>query len=111
MNSELSNLQFIQSESLSDLKTSDLTNQVRTKPKVTRVLRWFEKEGENLVGETTITNVNLECLQKLFGISSDNPMYDCYLVESFEQINYLQKIVDFELDLNSYNYFVECDQV
>ena len=59
------------------------------------------------MGELKITNIDLEHLQKLFGISSDNPMYDCYLVESSEQINYLQDILNFEVDLNSYEYFVE----
>jgi hypothetical protein len=83
--------------------------QEMSKPKIERVLRWFEKEGDELVGEKVISNVNLEHLQKLFGIDSENPMYDCYLVESAEQMNYLQNLLNFELDTESYDYFIECD--
>lgn len=80
-----------------------------SKPIVNRVLRWFEKEGDDLVGEKIINNISLEYLQKLFGINSENPMYDCYPVESAEQINYLQNLLNFELDTKSYDYFIECD--
>jgi hypothetical protein len=79
-------------------------------PKIDRVLRWFEKEGNNFVGETIIDNVSLEHLQKLFEVDSENPMYDCYPVESAEQINYLQNLLDFELNTKSYAYFIECDR-
>ncbi len=80
-----------------------------SKPIVNRVLRWFEKEGDDLVGEKVITNISLEHLQKLFEIDSENPMYDCYLLESIEQINYLQNLLNSELDTKSYDYFIECD--
>ena len=63
-----------------------------------------------MVGEKVIPNFNLEHLQKLFGIDLGNPMYDCYLVEFTEQINYLQNLLDFELDTKSYDYFIECDR-
>lgn len=88
----------------------DKTQEI-SKPKINRVLRWFEKEGDELVGEKVIPNFNLEHLQKLFGIDSENPMYDCYLVEFAEQINYLQNILNFELNTKSYDYLVECDMV
>lgn len=89
---------------------SDRTKEV-SKPKIKRVLRWFEKEGDDLVGENAIDNVNLEHLQKLFKIESKNPMYDCYPVESLEQINYLQSLLDCKLDTKSYDYLVECDLI
>ena len=101
INSKLSNKQIIDT-------VSDQTQKI-SKPKIDRVLRWFEKEGDDLVGEKVITNISLESLQKLFGIDSENPMYDCYLVESAEQINYLQNILNSELDTKSYDYFIECD--
>ena len=78
--------------------------------KINRVLRWFEKEEDDLVGEKVINNVNLEHLQKLFKIDPENLMYDCYSVESLEQINYLQSLLDFKLDTKSYDYFIECDR-
>lgn len=82
-----------------------------SKPTVNRVLRWFKKEGDDLVGEKIISNVNLEHLQKLFGIDSENLMYDCYPVESAEQLSYLQNLLNFKLDIKFYDYFVECDMV
>jgi hypothetical protein len=85
-------------------------NQEISKPKIDRVLRWFEKEGDELVGEKIIYNANLEHLQRLFEIDSENPMYDCYLVESAEQMNYLRNLLNLELDTESYDYFIECDR-
>jgi hypothetical protein len=81
-----------------------------SRPKIDRVLRWFEKGGDDLVGEKAINNVNLEHLQKLFKIEPENPMYDCYSVESLEQINYLQSLLNFKLNRKSYDYFIECDR-
>jgi hypothetical protein len=82
-----------------------------SRPRIDRVLRWFEKEEDNLVGETAIKNVNLAHLQKLLKIDPKNPIYDCYSVESHEQINYLQSLLNFELDTKSYEYLLECDMV
>jgi hypothetical protein len=108
MNPELSNKQYTE-ESLLNSTAVSAVNQRASEPKVERVLRWFEKKGNNLVGEKIITSISLEDLQKLFGISSENPMYDCYSVESSEQIDYLQNLLNFEFDTKSYEYFVECD--
>ncbi len=80
-------------------------------PKVERLLRWFEKEGNNLVGEKFLDDVKLEHLQKIFGIHPENSMYDCYPVESSEQIEYFQKLLNCKIEPQSYEYFVECDAV
>jgi hypothetical protein len=102
------NLRFLTNSELPNKKDKAYKT---PKPIVNRVLRWFEKEGDDLVGEKVINNISLEYLQKLFGIDSENPMYDCYLLESAEQINYLQNLLNFELDTKSYDYFIECDRV
>lgn len=104
INPKLSNEQQI-------IDTFSNETQKTSKPKINRVLRWFEKEGDDLVGEKIIANVNLKYLQELFKIDSKNPMYDCYLVESVEQVNYLQNLLNFELDTKSYDYLVECDMI
>ena len=101
------NLGFLTNSELPNKKNK--TTKV-SKPVVNRVLRWFKKEGDDLVGEKTINNINLEHLQKLFEINSENPMYDCYLLKSTEQINYLQSLLNFKLDTKSYDYFIECDR-
>jgi hypothetical protein len=102
INPKLSNEQIIDTHSAQTQRVS--------RPKINRVLRWFEKEEDNLVGEKTIDNVSLEYLQKLFEVDSENPMYDCYPIESSEQIDYLQNLLNFELDTKSYDYFIECDR-
>ncbi len=106
--------EFLINPNLSTEQTVDtFSNKTQriSKPKIERVLRWFKKEEDDLVGEKNISNINLKHLQKLFGIDSENPMYDCYLVEFAEQINYLQNILNFELNTKSYDYLVECDMV
>ena len=102
------NLGFVTNSELSNKNNKTYK---ASKLKVNRVLRWFNREGDDLVGEKIISNLNLEHLQKLFGIDLENPMYDCYPVESAQQINYFQNLLNLELDTKSYDYFVECDRI
>lgn len=107
MSSGMSKQQFIGEVSPSN--TVDTIDAKTSEPKVERVLRWFEKKESNLVGEKVLDNIKIEQLQHLFKISPDNPMYDCYPVETSEQIEYFQKLLNFQLDPQSYEYFIECD--
>lgn len=77
---------------------------------IVRVLRWYEKSGDRLVGETPLPQLPLAELQMLFGESEDNPMYDCYPVQAAQALK-LQPTIAKKLDLASYNYFLECDAV
>lgn len=76
---------------------------------VQRFLRWFEKEGENLVGETLLNDVNIQELQTLFNLESNNPMYDCYLLENQQQFDYLQNKLNISLNNELYDYYLETD--
>ncbi|MEO0927915.1 MAG: hypothetical protein AAFY63_18805 [Cyanobacteria bacterium J06643_13] len=108
------NFEFLFNPKLSDRKAKNAVpnqTQVASEPRINRVLRWFEKEGDSLVGEIVVNNINIEHLQKLFKVDSKNPMYDCYLVETSEQINYLESLLNFKLDTDSYEYLIECDLV
>lgn len=79
--------------------------------KIKRVLRWYSKLGDSLIGECWLRNVYLDKLRELFGQATDDPMYDAYPV-SKEQIEYLQKYcIDHQIDLNAYDYFVESYEV
>ena len=53
------------------------------KPQVVRVLRWHEKNGDDLVGEQVL-NLDLLWLQKLFGESRDSLMFECYPVSRMQ---------------------------
>ncbi len=86
-------------------------NTIEQLPAVQRFVRWYEKSCCDFVGETVLNNIQISQLQKLFEIASDNPMYDCYLVSSPEQINYLQRILNCQFNIHDYEYFLECDAI
>ncbi|MFN6563322.1 MAG: hypothetical protein RMY28_026495 [Nostoc sp. ChiSLP01] len=81
------------------------------KPLVQRVLRWYAKDGSDFVGEKVLHNVNLQNLQHLFRIGLDNPMYECYPIDSFEQENYVEQTFNLKLNTEAYDYFMECDAI
>lgn len=81
----------------------------KPKQQVIRVLRWYKKDGDALVGEQVL-NLNLRSLQKLFGESRDSLMFECYPVSRM-QARYLQRRLRRSFDLDSYAYFLECDAV
>jgi len=81
------------------------------KPLVQRVVRWYAKYGSDFVGENVLNNVNLANLQKIFRVESNNPMYECYPIESFEQKSYLQNKFNFNFNTEEYDYFMECDPI
>jgi len=83
------------------------TSSPKPKHQVIRVLRWYEKSSDALVGEQVL-NLDLHRLQKLFGESADSLMFECYPVSRI-QARYLQKRLKRLFDLGSYAYFLECD--
>jgi len=76
--------------------------------KVIRVLRWYEKDGDALIGERLLNNINLSELQKLFGEPKDNLMFECYPINQL-QATFLQRRLKQSFDFRSYAYFLECD--
>ncbi|MCB1682694.1 MAG: hypothetical protein H6858_04715 [Rhodospirillales bacterium] len=80
--------------------------------KVVRLIRYFEKEGDDLVGEISLPQdkLNLGELQKLFHIPSENPMYDCYRITN-QNVKFFQNLIRHEFDFEKYEYFFECDAV
>jgi len=76
-------------------------------PRVSWMLHAYQKEGDALVDEWPLPGINAATLQDLFEQSQDNPMYDGYLVGE-AQAGHLQAYVDHTIDLQAYDYFVEC---
>ncbi|WP_333427463.1 DUF7683 domain-containing protein [Microcoleus sp. F4-D5] len=81
------------------------------KPVVQRVVRWYAKCGNDFIGEKVLDNVNLSYLKKLFRVESNNPMYECYPIEYCEHKNYLEKAFNLKINLELYDYFIECDAI
>jgi hypothetical protein len=79
-------------------------------PPVTRWLRWFELEGDNLVGEVPILGASLSELQVIFGAPTDSPMFDSYQVGS-QNIERVRALVAEPIDLARFAYFVEADAI
>lgn len=77
--------------------------------KIKRVVRWFNKKSDALVGEVELINFELTKLQKLFYVSENNPMYDCYPVKTEEQILYIRAKTKYSIDVTTHDYFLECE--
>lgn len=74
------------------------------------MLRWYEKSGDQLVGEAVLKALKLPELQMLFQEPADNFMLDSYLV-SVAQVEQLQSKIGEPIDLSAYDYYLECDAV
>jgi hypothetical protein len=74
---------------------------------VVRTLSYYPKGRDFLAGEYPLNGVDVGDLRTLFGIDSGNPMFDVYPVGP-EQVTFLQKVLHRELDLETFDYFVEC---
>jgi hypothetical protein len=79
-------------------------------PKILRSLTWFDKRNDEWVGEVRLRRVSLRQLQSLFRVASNNPMYDCFKVES-AHIPTIEKWTGLPLDLKKYDYFVEASTI
>ena len=72
---------------------------------VRRILRWYKKDGDGLVGEQVL-NLDLRWLQKLFGEPRDSLMFECYPVSKM-QARRLSKRIEYLFNLDFYDYFLE----
>lgn len=76
---------------------------------ITRLIRWYDKQGEDLKGELELGEVPVEELQTLFGESSENPMYDCYPITP-NNVSFFQELAKQDLRFDLYDYFLECEE-
>jgi hypothetical protein len=73
---------------------------------VVRVVRWFDKSSDRLVGEAVMASARLEELQALFDVAPDNPMYDSWIVGP-NQAGALSRMTGVPVDLDRFDYFVD----
>lgn len=72
-----------------------------------RVIRVFNKETELHEYDIRLPDIPLDKLQDLFSIPSDNPMYDCYEVNSVEHVRFFNNYISIEFNFKKYDYFLE----
>lgn len=77
---------------------------------VNRLLRWYEKEGNALVGEVILKGFSITELQKILDEPADSDMFFSYELTS-EQVKYFQHKLTQTFDVNAYAYFLECDAI
>lgn len=71
-----------------------------------RVLRFFDKSDELLMGEEPLPVIQLVVLQRIFGVSDDDPMYDSYLVNA-HHATCLERFLPLTFDFVRFDYFLE----
>ncbi len=76
-------------------------------PKVIWVLQAYQKEGDAFVEEWPLRGISLGTLHSLFQQPQDDPMYDAYPIGE-AQAGCLQAYTAHPIDLQAYDYFVEC---
>lgn len=78
---------------------------------IERVISWFDKNTDQLLGERNINNISLETLKDIFkpGIH-DSLMYNPYTI-FVREAEELKKYIDMDFDLNKFFYQLDCFQV
>ena len=76
----------------------------------TVMLNWYEKAGNNLVGEEAILDLSVDDVLNLFGVPFWNQVYHCFAIED-EQVSSVQSHVKHTLDPKNYAYFIELYKV
>jgi hypothetical protein len=88
----------------------ELTPTLENQQPVGRWVRWFRRDGEEFVGEVKLEGLSVSQLKQVFAPFPDDPlMYYCYPVETVKQIDFLSSWLNGEMDLEAYEYFVECN--
>ena len=73
---------------------------------VSCMLRYFDKNSEELIGEIKLPDTLLRDLQREFEIDRSNPMYDSYPIDS-GVIEFVSTLGVDQIDLSRYDYFLE----
>jgi hypothetical protein len=77
---------------------------------VNRLLRWYEKEGDTIVGEIILKGFSITELQNILDEPADSPIFFSYELTS-EQVKYFQNKLNQTFNVNDYEYFLECDAI
>ncbi|KZL13037.1 hypothetical protein [Pseudovibrio sp. Ad37] len=75
-----------------------------------RLIRYFDKETEEVSGQIALANPDLAELRFIFDVPKHDPMYDCWRIDGRTE-HQLRKYIDQEIvfDYSKYDYFLEYD--
>ena len=73
-------------------------------------LSWFAVEGDEVVGEEPLPDVTAEQVAEWFYLPEGDSLMDSYIVRA-SQRQHLSKLTKHKIDLNRFDYFLECFQV
>lgn len=74
-----------------------------------RVIRAYSKKTELHAYDIQLPDIELSKLQALFSIPSDDPMYDCYEINSSAYVSFFNCYISDRLDFEKYDFFMEND--
>ena len=80
------------------------------KPNTTFGLSWFSAINDELVGEVDLPNVTPENVREWFFLSENDALTDSFIVRA-SQRQHIAKLIEEVIDLNCYDYFLECYQL
>ncbi len=73
---------------------------------IQRHISWYAKVGDEFIADENMVNIELNSLQKLFKVATENPMYDCWEIKE-HHVKILQKHIEHIINIKKYDYFVE----
>ncbi|NOX52793.1 MAG: hypothetical protein GXP16_19990 [Gammaproteobacteria bacterium] len=80
------------------------------KKDIRRHISWYAKKGDEFIADETIVGIELNSLQQLFQVATEDPMYDCWEIKE-QHVQILQKSIQHVINLKKYDYFVEATLV
>ena len=86
----------------------ELVSDNKSTNQLCRFLRFFCKSTHEFVGEIKMLEVNSKYLRRIFKLNKDDQMLLSYPVTKSQQ-KYIENISGQNLDLEQYEYFMECD--
>jgi len=78
--------------------------------KIERVISWFDRNTEELIGEHSVNSISLKSLKRIFSTSDSDPlMYNPYDID-VEKGKELSLLTGFEFNHEKYVYQIDCFQ-
>lgn len=82
----------------------------KKKAKMVYYLTWFEKDGDDYLGEVLLKGISEDEVRKAFDLADDDPPGDCFEVDE-HHVKWLAKVAHgVKVQLDSHTYFVEASQ-